>query len=361
MNRRRFAFGILLVSIFLLAGTVSAQADLVANVPRTDEYIDFESTNSYVSDLEAGHWTVVATLDSWYDLEVKITVSWDIIGSNIITASGNDTGNYPYADFTLNSSSTVYITVSENSVYHDTSGYYEIGVYDDSHVSGILASIIANDPRTDEYVYSESTNSYVSDLEAGHWTVIIEPDWDDLEVKITVSWDISGSNIIAVSGSGTGNHPSVDFTLNSSSTVYIAVSENSVYHDTSGYYEIGVYDDSHVPGLLASIDLFDLIFIIIPVVIFVPICIGSLVSNRRGRKGREFHESIAVEAPIHVIPDKHQKSIQYHGSQTTTVRLPLKCPSCGAEVSHEGVDWVGPLEAKCAYCGGTMRATFERV
>ncbi len=249
MDRRRLVFGILLVSMLLLIRTVSAQADLVSNVPRTDEYIDSGSTNSYVSDLEAGHWTVVATLDSWYDLEVKITVSWDI----------------------------------------------------------------------------------------------------------------SGSNIIAVSGSGTGNHPSVDFTLNSSSTVYIAVSENSVYHDTSGYYEIGVYDDSHVPGLLASIDPFDLIFIIIPVVIFVPICIGSLVSNRRGRKGREFHESIAVEAPIHVIPDKHKKSVQYHGSQTTTVRLPLKCPSCGAEVSHEGVDWVGPMEAKCGYCGGTMRATFERV
>ncbi len=249
MDRRRLVLGILLVSMLLLIRTVSAQADLVSNVPRTDEYIDSGSTNSYVSDLEAGHWTVVATLDSWYDLEVKITVSWDISGSNIITASGNDTGNYPYADFTLNSSSTVYITVSENSVYHDT----------------------------------------------------------------------------------------------------------------SGYYEIGVYDDSHVPGLLASIDPFDLIFIIIPVVIFVPICIGSLVSNRRGRKGREFHESIAVEAPIHVIPDKHKKSVQYHGSQTTTVRLPLKCPSCGAEVSHEGVDWVGPMEAKCGYCGGTMRATFERV
>ncbi len=139
MDRRRLVLGILLVSMLLLIGTVSAQADLVSNVPRTDEYIDSGETNSYVSDLEAGHWTVVANLDSWYDLEVKITVSWDISSSNIITASGNDTGNYPYADFTLNSSSTVYITVSENSVYHDTSGYYELGIYDDSHVSGILA------------------------------------------------------------------------------------------------------------------------------------------------------------------------------------------------------------------------------
>jgi hypothetical protein len=255
----------------------------------------------------------------------------------------------------------VYISVSENSVYHDTSGYYNIGVYDDSHISGILPIIIANDPRTDEYLYSSATNSYVADLEAGHWTVIFEPDWNDIEVMITVSWDISGSDIIAVSGSGTGNHPRVDFTLNSSSTVYIAVSENSAYHDTSGYYEIGVYDDSHVPGLLESIDEDTWILIVILVATFGPICIGGLVNFRKGRKGREVYESIAVEAPIHVIPDKYQGSVQRHGSEMTTVRLPLECPSCGAEVSHEGVDWVGPLEARCGYCGGTMRATFERV
>ena len=361
MYRHRLILGILLVSTFLLVGTVSAQTDLFTNIPRIDEYLYSGTTNDYVSDLGAGHWTVVAYLDSWYDLEVKITVSWDISGLNIITTSGNGTGNYPYADFTLNSSSTVYITVSENSVYHDTSGYYEIGVYDDSHLSGVLPSIVANAPRTDEYLYSGSTCSYVSDLEAGHWTIIVAPDWDDLEVKITVSWDISGLNIITTSGNGTGNYPYADFTLNSSSTVYITVSENSVYHDTSGYYEIGVYDDSHVPGLLASIDPDDLIIIIILAVIFIPICIGCIVSNRSERGGRESYESITVEAPIHVIPDKYQESVQYHGSQTTTVRLPLKCPSCGAEVSHEGVDWVGPLEAKCGYCGGTMRATFERL
>ena len=222
--------------------------------------------------------------------------------------------------------------------------------------------LVANSPRTDEYLYSGSTNDYVSDLEAGHWTVVAYLDsWYDLEVKITVSLDISGSNIIAVSGSGTGNYPSVDFTLNSSSTVYIAVSENSVYHDTSGYYEIGIYDDSHIPGLLASIDPDDLIIMIILAVIFIPICIGCIVSTRSERKGRESYESITGEAPIHVIPDKHQESFRFDDSKTTTVRLPLKCPSCGAEVSFEGIDWVGPLEAKCGYCGGTMRATFERI
>ena len=47
--------------------------------------------------------------------------------------------------------------------------------------------------------------------------------------------------------------------------------------------------------------------------------------------------------------------------QDSGVILESKCPSCGGEVSHENVDWVGPLEASCGYCGGTIRATFERV
>ena len=124
---------------------------------------------------------------------------------------------------------------------------------------------------------------------------------------------------------------------------------------------MGVYDDGHVPGLLASIDPDDLIAIIILAVILIPICIGCVVGTIRDRREGESYESISIEAPIHVIPEKYQESVRYDGSETTTVRLPLKCPSCGAEVSFEGIDWVGPLEAKCSYCGGTMRATFERV
>jgi hypothetical protein len=221
---------------------------------------------------------------------------------------------------------------------------------------------VPNVPRTSEYLGIGPDNTYVADLEAGHWTVVVDTEsfWG-LEVLITVSRDLTSTDLIAVSGTETGNFPTIDFTLDSNETVYIRVSENSVYGETSGFYEIGVYDDSHIPGFFESLDLFDWVFIIIILSIILPLC-GGLFCCRRMRKSTpKVHESIAVEAPMHVIPDKYQGSVQKHGSETTTVRLPLKCPSCGAEVSHESVDWVGPLEAKCGYCGGTMRATFERV
>ena len=64
MNGKRLTFGILLVTLFLLVGTVSAQASLVANIPRTSEHIWSSSDNTYVADLEAGHWTVVVDTES---------------------------------------------------------------------------------------------------------------------------------------------------------------------------------------------------------------------------------------------------------------------------------------------------------
>jgi len=227
------------------------------------------------------------------------------------------------------------------------------------------ASLVANIERTDEHVWGGDTNHYVADLDAGHWTVIVDSDsfWD-LEVKITVATDSGYTNVIAESGTDYGNFPQVDFDLVSNSTVYIGVTENSVYSDTSGFYSMGVYDDAHIPGFFQSLDLFDWIFIIILASILIPLFCG-LFACRRSRRSvqtsRRMMDSILVEAPIHAIPDEHQESTMTHGSQTTTVRLPLKCPSCGAEVSHESVDWVGPLEAQCSYCGGTMRATFERI
>ncbi len=35
--------------------------------------------------------------------------------------------------------------------------------------------------------------------------------------------------------------------------------------------------------------------------------------------------------------------------------LPEKCPNCKAQIGSETVDWVGPLTARCPYCGSSIR------
>lgn len=95
--------------------------------------------------------------------------------------------------------------------------------------------------------------------------------------------------------------------------------------------------------------------IVIVIIVIVFVCrAGSSVATSMAR-------GFTMEAPSFAIPEQHRGQRRSDGSEMTTVRLPEKCPSCGAAVSHEGIDWTGPLEAKCNYCGGTVRASFEKV
>ena len=41
-------------------------------------------------------------------------------------------------------------------------------------------------------------------------------------------------------------------------------------------------------------------------------------------------------------------------------QAPNICSSCGASISTEDVDWVGPLQLKCPYCGFIMEAEEKR-
>ena len=224
------------------------------------------------------------------------------------------------------------------------------------------ASLVANITREDEHVWGGGSNDYVTDLDEGHWTIVVNSDsfWD-LEVKISVATDSGYSNVIAESGTDYGNYPRVDFDLASTSTVYIRVSENSVYSDTSGLYRIGVYDDSHIPGFFQSLSFFELMMLITVLAFVIPLVVCIVAIRRARRTPQRVMDSILVEAPMHAIPEEYEGSVQTHGTRTTTVRLPITCPSCGAQVAHESVDWTGPLEAQCGYCGGTMHATFENI
>ena len=112
-------------------------------------------------------------------------------------------------------------------------------------------------------------------------------------------------------------------------------------------------------------DIFGTFTLMFTVITIVAIVIVILVVYFVCRAGSGVATSMArgftIEAPSFVIPDRHRGQRRSDGSEMKTVRLPEKCPSCGAAISHEGIDWTGPLEAKCNYCGGTLRANFESV
>jgi len=106
---------------------------------------------------------------------------------------------------------------------------------------------------------------------------------------------------------------------------------------------------------------FNTIFIISIVFTFIIFIVVIVVILRVCRSAGAVSSGITIEPPAFVIPDRHQGQRRSDGTEIKTVRLPPKCPGCGAAISQEGIDWVGPLEAKCNYCGGTVRASFESI
>lgn len=108
--------------------------------------------------------------------------------------------------------------------------------------------------------------------------------------------------------------------------------------------------------------MMNVMFIIIPIIFVVVFIVIVVTVCRTGtRVAGNVARGFTLEAPSFVIPERYRGQRRSDGSQMTTVRLPERCPTCGAAISQEGIDWVGPLEAKCNYCGSTVRATFEPV
>jgi hypothetical protein len=146
-------------------------------------------------------------------------------------------------------------------------------------------SLIPNQPRSFETLWGgfmgSYYNNYTAGLTAGHWTVIVTI-LVGLQVNITVASDAAFTNVIAVSGQGSGNYPSVAFTLSGSQTVYIRVAENSVYHDSFGSYNIGVYDDVNNPIYRMTALVVGIIAAIVIIVVVVVVVVVLL--HRRGRE-----------------------------------------------------------------------------
>ncbi|MFX0107906.1 MAG: hypothetical protein ACFE7R_06470 [Candidatus Hodarchaeota archaeon] len=223
-----------------------------------------------------------------------------------------------------------------------------------------------NVTRTNEHIWGYESATYEASLTSGTWTVIVTSDsfWG-LKVRLTVAYDLFFTDIIAQNGDTAGNYPSIEFELDDDAIVYIMVEENSVYGDTSGFYDIGVYDAGHVLGARVGSFLAANWFPLIFAVPFIFMICCAIIGTRRGRgpAARRLHQrrTFRMDAPRFAIPDEHRGTTRSDGSEMTTVRIPNRCPQCAASLSQGDVDWVGPLEAKCNYCGGVVRATFERV
>ena len=95
-----------------------------------------------------------------------------------------------------------------------------------------------------------------------------------------------------------------------------------------------------------------LIFCVVVAIIMVKVCKSGSVMSKAV-------DSFVVEAPRFAIPESQRGKTRTDGAQIKTVRLPTTCPNCDAAISQEKIDWVGPLEAKCNYCGATVRAKLE--
>ncbi|MFW9802553.1 MAG: hypothetical protein ACFFFC_07875 [Candidatus Thorarchaeota archaeon] len=224
-----------------------------------------------------------------------------------------------------------------------------------------------NVARTMEHLLGEESVTYMASLTAGQWTVIVTSDafWG-LQVRIDVATDSSFTDIIAENGLTAGNFPEIGFDLLSDATVYIRLEENSVYGDTSGFYDIGVYDEGHVLGARVGSFLSANWMILLFTVPFIFIIFPCIFAARRGRGpgAQQYYRrrrSFTISAPPFAIPDEHRGSTRADGSDLTTVRVPSKCPNCSAALSQSTLEWTGPLEARCNYCGATIHATFERI
>ena len=103
-------------------------------------------------------------------------------------------------------------------------------------------------------------------------------------------------------------------------------------------------------------DIFTIMIIIVPIIF----CIVFIIIGTTICRGAKTVSGFTIEPPSFVLP-QGRPGTRSDGAQIKTVRLPEVCPHCRATLSHEGIDWVGPMEAKCNYCGGTVKAAFENI
>ncbi|MFW9933191.1 MAG: hypothetical protein ACFFDR_11095 [Candidatus Thorarchaeota archaeon] len=211
-------------------------------------------------------------------------------------------------------------------------------------------------------------NLYQITLEEGNWTLVITS-YTDLEVKVTIATYSNMTGVIEETSSMYAELLILLFYVPSSGIVYIEVEEASNHGDISGVYNIGVYDEEHlasatidtftipssiiIPFNIEPILLFSIAIFVIGVAVVCVVCLKT-------KSSLDKVQNQIIQAPHAAIPQKYQGRVEGDDG-LRAVRVPVNCPSCNAPLSSETIDWVGPLEAKCTYCGATVRAKFERI
>jgi hypothetical protein len=65
-------------------------------------------------------------------------------------------------------------------------------------------------------------------------------------------------------------------------------------------------------------------------------------------------------------PDEGQEkdlrnAVSFDRPEAMIPKLPSKCSACGAPVSMQNVEWVGPLSAQCSRCGSAIDVEWQKL
>ncbi|TFG30087.1 hypothetical protein EU527_15015 [Candidatus Thorarchaeota archaeon] len=88
------------------------------------------------------------------------------------------------------------------------------------------------------------------------------------------------------------------------------------------------------------------------------VCLSVLRSS-----GQEVPSTTSYRPETIVYTGDYSQSPEFSGQKRygkAIYQIPSQCPACGAAISNEEVDWIGPLKAKCPYCRTTVDAE-ERI
>lgn len=63
-------------------------------------------------------------------------------------------------------------------------------------------------------------------------------------------------------------------------------------------------------------------------------------------------KSVGQMGLIRFVPNRQMTAVSREKSYV--YEPPRFCSDCGAAITSEGIEWVGPLSVKCPYCGATL-------